>query len=147
MAGAGSLADRSDGAGRRVLDASRAVEAEARTLGAELEAFLLAMRDTQERRKYERLDGGGARAEVQAEGRRTEARIIDISRGGASLAGAFSGWPTGISAHVALPGASEPVAARLIRLGADSAGFAFRQDPASLAQIDRALEAITRRAA
>ena len=147
MVEVGGLADRSDAAGRTVLDASRAVEGEARNLGAELDAFLSTMRDAEERRKYERIDGRDAPVSVIGSDVTRGGRIADISRGGVALRGVFTGWPAGASVRIELPGGGEAVAARLVRLGEDSAAFAFRQDPASLTVIDACLERLTRRAA
>lgn len=147
MIGAGQLADRSDDAGRRVLDAAREVEQEARTLGSELDAFLVAMRDMQERRKYERIAGAGAPVRLSGSRGEAEARIADIGRGGVSLHGALAGMPHGAAVRIQLPATATPVAARLVRHIPDGAAFAFRQDPESLALIDRALEAIALRRA
>ena len=126
---------------------ARAVEGEARSLGAELDAFLAAMRDPSERRKYERIDGRDATVTVIGGDVTRRGRIADISRGGVALRGTFAGWPAGTSVRIELPGGREAVAARLVRLADDNAGFAFRQDPASLAVIDACLERLTRRAA
>jgi methyl-accepting chemotaxis protein len=147
MVEAGGLADRSDEASRRVLDAARGVEEEARTLGAELDAFLVAMRDTRERRKYERIDGGNRPVRVTAGDRGCTATMANLSRGGAYLRGELAGWPVGEQVRIVLPGSDASVVARLVRHDGELAAFAFRQDPESLALIDAALEAITRRAA
>ena len=147
MLGAGQLADRSDAASRRVLDAAREVETEARTLDTELDAFLVAMRDIQERRKYERMPGHDLPARLSARDRDGHATIADISRGGISLRGALAEWAVGTAVRITLPGSAEPVAARLVRHGEGSAAFAFRQDPDSLLRIDRALDAIASRQA
>jgi hypothetical protein len=147
MLGAGQLADRSDEASRRVLDAAREVETESRTLDSELDAFLVAMRDMQERRKYERIAGRDLPARITARERDAAAAIADISRGGISLRGVLSDWPGGAAVRITLPGSATPVAARLVRHIEGGAAFAFRQDPESLALIDRALDAITARQA
>ena len=147
MRDAGQLADRSDAAGKRVLDSSREVEQEARTLGSELDAFLVAMRDMQERRKYERIEGGATPVRITGSKGDIEARIVNIGRGGVSLRGALTGLPHGAPVRIHLPGASAPVAARLVRQDETGAAFAFRQDPEALALIDRALEAIAARRA
>jgi methyl-accepting chemotaxis protein len=147
MVEVGSQADQADAASRSVLDASRGVEQEARTLGAELDAFLLAMRDMQERRKYERIPGGGASVQLTGPGGTRPAEIANISRGGLALAGQLSDWPAGTGVTILLPGTGEPVSARLVRHEGVQAAFAFRQDPASLALIDRALEAVAMRRA
>jgi methyl-accepting chemotaxis protein len=147
MLGAGQLADRSDAASRRVMDAARGVEEEARTLGSELDSFLSAMRDIQERRKYERVPGRNLPARVVARDLEAAATITDISRGGLSLRAVLTGWPDGAAVRIALPGNGTPVAARLVRHVEGGGAFAFRQDPDSLALIDRAVEEIAARQA
>jgi methyl-accepting chemotaxis protein len=147
MVAAGRLADRSDANGRRVLDASREVEQESRMLGSELDAFLVAIRDLQQRRKYERIDGRALAATVSGAHGEAASRIADIGRGGVALRGPFAAVAAGVAVRIQLPGAPTPVAARLIRHTEDGAAFAFRQDPESLALIDRVLETIGARAA
>jgi methyl-accepting chemotaxis protein len=147
MVEVGGLADRSDASGRTVLDVSRAVEGEAKSLGAELDAFLVAMRDPDERRKYERLDGRDTPVTIAADDVTRSGRIVDISRGGVAVRGIFQGWAAGAAVRIELPGAEASVGARLVRLAEDGAAFAFRQDPATLARIDACLERLTRKAA
>jgi len=71
----------------------------------------------------------------------TEAVIRDISRGGIALA---VSWPgaSGSKVMVALPGTATPIRARVVRSGNGRTALAFRQEPAALANVDRALAAI-----
>ncbi|WP_270935835.1 methyl-accepting chemotaxis protein [Falsiroseomonas oryzae] len=147
MRDAGQLADRSDVSGRGVLAAAGEVEQEARTLGAELEAFLVAMRDLQERRKYERVSGRDLPARISSNQGEVAVRIADMGRGGISLRGALAGWTIGTPVRIALPGTVDQIPARLVRHTEDGAAFAFRQDPAALALIDQALATIGARQA
>jgi len=147
MGEAASLADRSDEQGREVLGAANQVGQEARILEREFDAFLVAMRDSRERRKYERIDGHGAPMQVMAVGAQRRGTVRDMSRGGISADGSFADWPLGTVAQLTLPGAVAPVAARLIRHFPAGAAFAMRQDAESLAQIDRALAELETRTA
>ncbi len=142
MTEVGDLADRASGASRGVLSAAAGVRGEANTLRAELDAFLAAMRDAQERRKYERIPGRDLPVRLEAEKATRQARIGDISRGGAALHGQLADLPPGTPLRITLPGNDAPVLARLVRHMPDGAAVAFRQDPDSLALIDRALEVI-----
>jgi len=143
----GAQADQADVAGRAVVDSANGVEAEARTLGAELDAFLVAVRDLQQRRKYERIPGNGMQARATGPGGERGGGIIDISRGGLSMTGGVAEWPAGTAVTILLPGVGEPMRARLVRHSPNGAAFSFRQDPASLILIDLALDTIGQRRA
>jgi len=140
-------ADQADVAGRAVVDSAKGVEVEARTLGAELDAFLVAVRDLQERRKYERIPGNGMQARATGPGGERGGGIIDISRGGVSVSGGVAEWPSGTAVTILLPGVGEPVRARLVRHSPGGAAFSFRQDAASLHLADRAMDVIGQRRA
>jgi methyl-accepting chemotaxis protein len=110
-------------------------------LREEVEHFLAAMANSNEsdRRRYERIDGAGNRVKLRASGRdETEVTIQDISRGGIALR---CDWPVSVGAEVAigLPGGTDHVTGRGI------IAMTFRQDKASLEQVDRALDTIARR--
>ena len=110
-------------------------------LQSEVSSFLAAMSrgDETERRRYERVLVSGQTALV-AVGRKAAAAaaIIDISRGGISVEH-DADEPKGTDATVDLPG-SGTVQGRIARVTAGSIGITFRQDEATLALIDRALD-------
>ena len=60
--------------------------------------------------------------------------IVDISKGGVAIAVPATGR-CGLDAAVLLPGAGEPVPARVIRADGTNAALAFRQDDATLKQV------------
>ncbi|WP_372616729.1 PilZ domain-containing protein [Falsiroseomonas sp.] len=122
-------------------------EEEARILVSEPDAFLSDLPGVQERRRDERIAGNETPASVAAGRREIAARIANIGRGGVWLRGALDHLRMGTAVRVALPGAAEAVAARLVRHTEDGAAFAFHQDAATMALVDRALEAIAARRA
>ncbi|HEV7266908.1 MAG TPA: hypothetical protein VGN83_18630 [Falsiroseomonas sp.] len=122
-------------------------EAEARILVSELDAFLAAMPDPLERRRNERIAGGETPASVAAGRTEIETHIVNIGRGGVWLRGTLDHLRKGMAVRVALPGAAEAVAARLVRHTEDGAAFAFHQDAATLALVECALERIAVRRA
>jgi methyl-accepting chemotaxis protein len=96
-----------------------------------------------ERRLYERIPGNGARAMLQVAGRpAVQATIQDISRGGAALAHDCADH-LGTDMEIGLPGGNS-VRGRIIRTEEGVISVAFRQDAATLARIDRALEIMGR---
>ena len=102
----------------------------------------MAKTDEDERRRYERIDGAGAVAVLRVPGREVvRTAIINISRGGVALR-TDSPVPAGTAVQMELPGAGEPVAARVARSHDGSLVLAFRQDAAMLRQVDAALEHI-----
>ncbi|HZF76370.1 MAG TPA: methyl-accepting chemotaxis protein [Acetobacteraceae bacterium] len=116
-------------------------------LRAEVDQFLAEMQtDEGERRRYERLAGNGLRATLRPRGgAEQEAEVKDIARGGIAL---LSGLvlDAGAEVEVVLPGAGGPVTGRVARCGGGTVAIAFRQDPAMLARIDRALDMLGGRA-
>jgi methyl-accepting chemotaxis protein len=141
MADVTRLSGETGDASGAVAAAAGQVGAQARTMQAELEAFLVAMRDSAQRRRYERH----ACADETATIRRGEASrsvpIADLSRGGVAVRASL-GWEAGSRVTISLRGARAPIEARLVRETDGRAAFAFRQDPAALALVDQALDAI-----
>jgi methyl-accepting chemotaxis protein len=95
------------------------------------------------RRRYERIPGHDAPASLIVPNEtRAEAAILDISRGGAALRSAFEG-AVGEPVLVALPGAAEPVSARVVRHAAGIVAVAFRQDDRTMTEVDTALDGLS----
>jgi hypothetical protein len=134
------------GMGKEVLDGTDAINRTAETLQNELTQFLTALAHTEEdqRRRYERIDGSGLRARLRLSGQaEIDVTIRDISRGGVAVQCAIKA-ECGSEATVVLPGTDEAVVARVVRAGDGLLGLVFRQEAASLAHVDRAIDHITR---
>jgi methyl-accepting chemotaxis protein len=144
------VADDAGGVSREVLSAAETIGHEAENLRSEVTSFLATLRDaSQERRRYERISANGAPAVLRVPGH-SEIRttLKDLSRGGAALVCDLQ-LVTGTELDVELPGTDHPVTARVVRYGTGAIVVSFHQDPAALAQVDRALDTIagTRRVA
>jgi methyl-accepting chemotaxis protein len=144
MADVSDVAASADGVAQRVRQAAQQIGGTSDALRQEVDEFLVVMarHDEAERRRYERISGRGRRAVLESPGHaRTEAVIRDISRGGMVLA---VSWPGGVGSEVtvALPGTTAPVPARVVRSDDAHTALAFRQEPAALANVDRALAVI-----
>jgi len=113
------------------------------TVSAEVDQFLAAMRaDNTQRRRYERMPGHGARAMLGWHGAAPlPVEIRDMSRGGIALICPTS-LPAGTEVQVTLPGHDDTVAGRIARAEPGILAVAFRQDPAAIVQIDRAMDMI-----
>jgi methyl-accepting chemotaxis protein len=138
-----SIAEQTDSASGSVLNAANEVGRTADTLRVEVNDFLSAMKrgDTEERRAYERMPGGGATATLALRGgSEVQAVVKDISRGGVALTSETTA-ASGAEAQVGLPGGAS-VAGRIVRCENGLVTVAFRQDAASLATLDRALDMI-----
>ena len=134
------------GMGKEVLDGTDAVNRTAEALQNELTQFLTALTNTEEdqRRRYERIDGHGLRARLLLSGQaEIDVTIHDISRGGVALQCAVKA-ECGSEATLVLPGTDEAVAARVVRAYDGLLGLVFRQEAASLARVDRAIDHIAR---
>ena len=93
----------------------------------------------------QRIPGGGTFAVLRARGRpEHQAMIVDVSRGGVSVR---SDWrdEAGMEVQVVLPGAAQPVAARVARAEGGLLALAFHQDAATVRQVDQALDHIAGR--
>ena len=135
-----SIAEGTDACSRAALRASDEVGHTAETLRSEVTEFLTAMSrgDDAERRLYERIPGGSAQIMLQIDGQPpVQATMDDISRGGVGLTHDCTD-KIGTSAVVTLPGGAL-VSGRIARSYNGFLGISFRQDEASLAQIDRVL--------
>jgi methyl-accepting chemotaxis protein len=143
-----SIAEEAEITSQDVLTAADEVGRTADKLREEVEHFLTAMASSNEtnRRRYERIDGSGSLARLRAPGlAETDIAIQDISRGGIALR---CDWPVPVGSEldIGLPGATGHVTGRVARAGQGVIVIIFRQDKASLEQVDRALDTIARRA-
>ena len=135
-----AIAETTDASSISALQVAGEVGRTADTLQREVTDFLTAMSrgDDAERRRYERIAGGNARAILHIAGAPgTTATIQDISRGGVALFHT-GGAPAGSEVEVDLPGGGV-VNGRIARIGNDTIGIVFRQDDQSLTRIDQAL--------
>ena len=136
-----SVSDDTGTAGHQVLLAADGIREEAARLQAEVDHFLVAVRDeTVNRRRYMRMTGKGLNATLNVAARSpAKVSIQDISRGGIAL---FCDWPlaAGTTVGVELPGLTGPIGARVVRADGSGLGLVFLQDAETLARIDRGLQ-------
>ena len=140
-----SIAERTDAISQMVLTAAGGVGQSSGTLRTEVNDFLTAMTsdDTDERRAYERIPGGGTIVALRISGQSDkQVPIRDISRGGVSLVCATQ-IPSGTAVQIDFP-IGGTVTGRVARSEDGAVGVAFRQDATTLAQVNKALEAITK---
>jgi methyl-accepting chemotaxis protein len=138
-----SIVEATDASSLVALHASEVVGRTAETLRSEVTDFISAVSrgDEAERRLYERIPGGGAEATLRIPGYpAVQAAIRDIARGGIALRHTCN-LDVGTDVEIGLPGGSS-TKGRVVRAESDLISLAFRQDQASLAQIDRAMEII-----
>jgi methyl-accepting chemotaxis protein len=140
MQAVSQAAEATDAASRTVLSGADEVSANAARLRDEVGQFLQAMTNTSddERRLYERIPGNGTFARVRTPKGELRAAIQDISRGGLGLRCDWNG-EAGAEVSVILPGTETAVSTRVIRSAGGMLGLAFRQDAATLAQVDQVL--------
>jgi methyl-accepting chemotaxis protein len=142
-----SISESSDTTSGTVLSSADEIGRTSQTLSEEVTHFLAAMRRTEgeERRRYERIAAQGVSVTLRLPGRiEVSATVHDISRGGAALM-CERAVPPGSELEITLPGGGGTVGARVARCEAGMLALAFRQDAASLARLDAALDAITGR--
>jgi methyl-accepting chemotaxis protein len=140
------IAEQTDTASHSVLTAADEVGQTADTLRVEVNDFLDAMKrgDGEERRTFERIPGAGATASLTLQGvGMVQAVVKDISLGGVALVCNRTA-PAGTEVKVGLPGGAN-VSGRIARSESGLLTVAFRQDPATMALLDRALAAIKSR--
>jgi methyl-accepting chemotaxis protein len=144
MQAVSQAAEATDAASRTVLTGADEVSANAARMRDEVGQFLQAMSNTNEdeRRLYERIPGHGTFARVRTPTGELRASIQDISRGGLGLRCEWNG-ESGSEVSVVLPGSQAAVSARVIRAGGGSLGLSFRQDAATLALVDQAMQHIS----
>jgi len=139
------VAENASGVSREVLEAATDVGGQAETLRAEVDHFLVAVRDdTGERRHYERVAGRNVAAILRTSGREpTQASLQNLSRSGAALVCDLS-LPPGAEVEVELPEHGIKLPARVVRAHDGALAVVFRQDPATLAKADRAIDGLKR---
>ena len=141
-----NAAERSGQISQTVLVSANQVTQVSGTLRAEVDHFMQAMRTSQEseqRRKYERIEGAGTQVDLRrAEHGTASKKIIDISLGGAALA---CDWPceAGTEIMLCLPGGGPEVSSRVVSVRGNVLAVAFRQDPQTLAHVAQAIDWIT----
>jgi methyl-accepting chemotaxis protein len=141
-----TVAEQTDTASQSVLIAAEQVGQTAATLRVEVNDFLSAIKrgGNDDRRAYERVPGAGASATLIRPGfADTNAEIRDIARGGVAFMCSDIAQP-GAEVTVRLP-AGGSVLGRVVRSADRIVTIAFRQDAASLALVDHAVEAIRTR--
>nr|WP_321986711.1 methyl-accepting chemotaxis protein [uncultured Lichenicoccus sp.] len=131
---------------REVLAGARGVGNEATLLRDEVGQFLVIVHsDTSERRRFERFQAGSVTARLGVDGRSLQARLLDLSLGGARLR---SSLPVRLQAEVAvaLVGAEAAVTGRVVRVeNGGIIGVAFPEDAATRAAVARALHVLAER--
>jgi len=139
------VAKNASGISQEVLDASGHVGRQAETLRADVDHFLSAVRDdTGERRQYERVDGRSASAILHTPGHEpTRTSLQDLSRSGAAMRCDLS-LPPGVEVELELPEYGIKLSARVVRSEAGVLAVVLRQDPATLAKADRAIDGLKR---
>jgi methyl-accepting chemotaxis protein len=146
-----SIAGESEKAAEFVRSAAEDVGSTSQVLQKEVTDFLnsVSSLDDNDRRKYERIPGNGADAElVLADQGRVRAPIVDISRGGVALR-LDASEPAGKDVEVWLPYTDTKVNGRVVRCDKGMMALCFRQDAQTLAVLDRLLSRlqVERRAA
>ena len=139
-----SVSEFTEAASGSVLHRADELGKTADVLRSELTLFLQAMAKTDEadRRRYERIDAGGATTVLHAPGAEAmRVTILNISRGGVALRTDWSAQ-AGTEVRLDLPGLGEPAFARVAYRRDGLLALAFRQDEAMLRQVDAVLEQI-----
>jgi hypothetical protein len=137
-----AVADGVGVASRDVSAGAAGIGQQADTLRTEVDQFLAAVKDTGDRRHYERIQTNGAPVGLRTAGHEpVRAALRDISRGGAALTCEWSLAP-GTAVYVDLPGGGGEVAARVVRRDAGKLVVVFSSEASALARIDHALGAL-----
>jgi methyl-accepting chemotaxis protein len=136
------VSDQAGSAARDVEAGATDIGREAETLRTRVDEFLEAVRsDSGERRRSERLAGNGVSATLRIPGREAMRVVVkDLSRNGVGLLSQTI--PLGTQVEIDLPEAGGAVPAQVVRCEDGITALAFREDAASGARIDRALQAM-----
>ncbi len=118
---------KTDGAARTVLDEAGRLAGQTDIVRQEIDEYLTSVRDAAERREYERFRVD-LPARVSVGGAASDARVVDISRGGAQIAGRFE---TRLGSEVTVEISGARLTGRVARILPDGLGVTFRQDAAS----------------
>ena len=140
------VADQAGQASGNILTVAAEIGTATGRLRGEVEQFLHSVQtDSTERRRSERLLGGGVRATFQPPlGTATTAVVRDLSRNGVAVVYA-AGLPIGEEVQVQLAGAAKTISGRVARCASGIVGIDFRQDAGTLAVIDAALAQLAER--
>jgi methyl-accepting chemotaxis protein len=137
-------AEAGGGAADSVLEASQEVGGRAEALRGEVDGFLASLERAGDRRRYDRVALDlPCRAEWQ--GGACTARLVDLSQGGAGLAGQLD-LPPGTEIRLSIAG-GPALPARIARRTAEATGVLFVASAGTEAQIARLLAAHEREAA
>ena len=138
-----AIAARTGDLSQIVLTASGDIGDVAASLREEVDQFLCAMaRDDRHRRLYERVAGSRAPVTLSLPGgRRANATLRDISVGGVALHTEASG-DVGEEVAILFTGSRIPAHGRVVRHGLGVLAIAFRQDDATIAEVERAIAAL-----
>ncbi len=146
MAEFGTLADQAHALGSDVLAAAERNGREAESLRGELDGFLAAMREAEDRRAFERVPGQGLPVEIRLpDGHTHAARLNDISLGGAAMAPGVAAAP-GTQVELRFAGGA-PLSARIVRGAADGMACTLRQDAATRATVEAVIAGLVQRRA
>jgi len=140
--------DESEKVGRTVTAGADEIASQANMLRVEVDEFLTAVQiDDAEKRRYMRIAGNGTTVTIETAGQPArQARIQDISRSGMALE---SGWASaaGVEARITFPGDRTVLSGRVARTGVGIVAIVFRQDNATIAEVDRIIDSIKARRA
>jgi Methyl-accepting chemotaxis protein len=128
-------ANTSDSAAGEVKLATENLQRLAEELRAEIEHFLAAVRNADERRRFERVSVDLAAA-VQLDGRTTSCRVVDVSAGGARLAEQLA-TSAGTAVQIEIHGFGAPIKAKVAAVSGAGTHLQFPLDPEHLARIDQ----------
>lgn len=138
-----NIADRTRLVNRTLLTDAGEVGRVATMLRDEAEQFFRVIGETgQSQRRFERVPGHGAIVTLAAPGAGSvEARLENISRGGASLRARFNGQ-AGEAVSLLLPQVRQPVAARIVRCAEETVAVAFSLDDKTMELVGKAIEGL-----
>jgi hypothetical protein len=132
-------ASKSRGQTAQVEAAALLITQQTAALQEEVQFFLAAMRDASgDRRRYERHDVTAA-VTLRVGGRDTPGSLSDISLGGCAITTQLI-CAEGTELGLILPGAAEPVQARVAHANQGTIGIFFRQDDATRRLVGAAID-------
>ncbi len=137
------VAERAGHTSGEVLAGAGVIAHEAATLRDEVDHFLVAIRTgSSERRRYERVSGKGTVVGLEAQGRRADVVMLDLSCGGTAL---LSDWrsPAGTVMDISVPSAGARITGRVVHCDGHEIGLVFSDEPGNLAQVNRVLDMLT----
>ena len=138
-----AIAARTGDLSQTVLTAAGDIGDVAASLREEVDQFLRAMaREDRDRRLYERVAGSRGPVTISFPGGRcANAALRDISGSGVALHTEASG-DVGEEVAILFAGSHTPAHGRVVRHGLGVLAIAFRQDDATMAEVERAIAAL-----